>query len=195
MTSLHGLMDEHAKIIDEARRRVASGSKLNAAAFEARIRAAGGDTERALKQLARIVSVQRARALVAGPPAHEPKPAPVTARRPLALRAKPTVTGNMDVRRERRGNSFVLTWTAEPKVVEWDVRLSERPDVRGDYVVRAERSLPGSATSLELELGDDPIRVHLLGRGRDGRLVRRAIVSALTREGWGERWQRRASAS
>jgi hypothetical protein len=188
-------MDDHAKIIDEARKRVASGGKLNAAAFEARIRAAGGDTERALKQLARIVSVQRARALIAGPPDHQAEAAPVAARRPLALRAKPTITGNMDVRRERRGDSFVLTWTTEPKVVEWDVRLSERPDVRGDYVVRAERSLPGSTTSFELELGDDPIRVHLLGRGRDGRLVRRAIVSALTREGWGERWQRRASAS
>jgi hypothetical protein len=101
----------------------------------------------------------------------------------------------MDVRRERRGDAFVLAWSTEPKVVAWDVRLSERPDVRGDYVVREERSLAADATSFELELGDDPLRVHLLGRGRDGRLVRRAIVSALTRDGWGERWQRRASAS
>ena len=115
--------------------------------------------------------------------------------RPLALRTKPTITGNMDVRRERRGDSFVLAWTAEPKVVAWDVRLSERPDVRGDYVVREERTLPGPETSLELQLGDTPLRVHLLGRARDGRLVRRAIISALTREGWDERWQRRASAS
>lgn len=188
-------MDEHAKIIDEARKRVASGSKLNAAAFEARIRAAGGDTERALQQLARIVSVQRARALIAGPPEHEPQRAPEPVRRPLALRTKPTITGNMDVRRERRGDAFLLAWTAEPKVVAWDVRFSERPDVRGDYVVREERSLPGSETSLELELGDVPFRVHLLGRARDGRLVRRAIISALTRDGWDERWQRRASAS
>ena len=51
------------------------------------------------------------------------------------------------------------------------------------------------AAFVELELGDTPSRVHLLGRGRDGRLVRRAIISALTREGWDERWQRRASAS
>jgi hypothetical protein len=115
--------------------------------------------------------------------------------RPLALRAKPTITGNMDVRRERRGDSFVLAWTAEPKVVAWDVRLSERPDVRGDYVVREERALAGPETSLEVELGDTPLRVHLLGRARDGRLVRRAIISALTRQGWDERWQRRASAS
>jgi hypothetical protein len=187
-------VSEHAKIIDEARQRVASGSKLDASAFEARIRAAGGDTERALKQLARIVSVQRARALIAGPPTPEPAPPPAPAR-PLALRTKPTITGNMDIRRERTGDSFALAWTAEPKVVAWDVRLSERPDVRGDYVVREERSLPGTETSLELELGDTPLRVHLLGRARDGRLVRRAIISALTREGWDERWQRRASAS
>jgi hypothetical protein len=188
-------MDEHAKIIDEARKRVASGGRLDHAAFEARIRAAGGDTERPLQQLARIASVQRARKLLAGPPSHSPPPAAAPVARPLALRAKPTITGNMDVRRERRGDAFVLVWTTEPKVVEWDVRLSERPDVRGEYVVREERALPGPQTSLELELGETPLRVHLLGRARDGRLVRRAIISALTREGWDERWQRRASAS
>jgi hypothetical protein len=188
-------VSEHAKIIDEARKRVASGSKLDAGTFEARIRAAGGDTDRALAQLARIVSVQRARALIAGPPTPEPAPAPEPLRRPLALRTKPTITGNMDVRRERRDQLFVLGWTAEAKVVAWDVRISERPDVRGDYVVRDEQTLPATTTSLELELGDTPTRVHLLGRARDGRLVRRAIISALTRDGWDERWQRRASAS
>lgn len=187
-------MSEHAKIIDEARKRVANGGTLDASSFEARIRAAGGDTERALQQLARIVSVQRARALIAGPPTPDPAPPPEPAR-PLALRAKPTITGNMDVRRERHSDSFVLAWTAEPKVVAWDVRLSERPDARSDYVVREERSLPGESTTLELPLGDSPLRVHLLGRDRGGRLVRRAIVSALTRDGWGERWERRASAS
>ena len=188
-------MSDHAKIIDEARKHVASGNELDVASFEARIRTAGGDADRALRQLARIASVQRARALLAAPPARVPEAAPEPAGRPLALRAKPTITGNMDVRREQRGDAFALVWTAEAKVVAWDVRLSERPDVRGDYVVREERSLPGSETSLEIELGDTPLRVHLLGRGRDGRLVRRAIVSALTREGWDERWQRRASAS
>jgi hypothetical protein len=188
-------VSDHAKIIDEARKQVASGNELDPAAFEARIRAAGGDTERALKQLGRIVSVQRARTLIAGPPTQESTQAQEPLLRPLALRTKPTITGNMDVGRERRGDAFVLTWTTEPKVVAWDVRLSERPDVRGEYIVREERSLPGTGTSLELELGDIPSRVHLLGRARDGRLVRRAIISGLTREGWGERWQRRASAS
>jgi hypothetical protein len=37
--------------------------------------------------------------------------------------------------------------------------------------------------------------MHLLGRANDGRLVRRAIVSALTVDNWNDRWQRRASAS
>jgi hypothetical protein len=35
----------------------------------------------------------------------------------------------------------------------------------------------------------------VIGRSRDGRPVRRALVSALTRETWTERWQRRATAS
>jgi hypothetical protein len=37
--------------------------------------------------------------------------------------------------------------------------------------------------------------VHLLGRSRDGRLLRRALISALTQESWNDRWERRASAS
>jgi hypothetical protein len=48
---------------------------------------------------------------------------------------------------------------------------------------------------VELALSDLPRRVHILGRARDGRLVRRAIVSALTKDNWDDRWQRRASAS
>lgn len=188
-------MDEHAKIIDEARKRVASGGVLDTPALEARIRASGGDTERALKQLARVVSVQRARTLVDGPPRIEPPPAPEPARRPLALRTKPTITGNMDVARERQGDGFVLAWTTEPKVASWEIRISERADARADYVVREERTAGAGETRLELDLGDTPLRVHLLGRARDGRLVRRAIISALTREGWDDRWQRRASAS
>jgi hypothetical protein len=39
------------------------------------------------------------------------------------------------------------------------------------------------------------MQVHILGRSRDGRLLRRAVISALTQDGWNERWQRRASAS
>jgi hypothetical protein len=75
------------------------------------------------------------------------------------------------------------------------VRFSERPDVRGEYVVLEERTLPGDATSVELPLGENLFRVHLLGRDRGGRLTGRAIVSGLTRETWLDRWERRASAS
>ena len=75
------------------------------------------------------------------------------------------------------------------------MRISERPDARGDYVVRETRELPAATTSVELPLADLPLRVHLLGRTRDGRLVRRAVISGLTRDSWNDRWQRRASAS
>jgi hypothetical protein len=48
---------------------------------------------------------------------------------------------------------------------------------------------------VEVPLGPKALRVHLLGRGRGGKLVRRAVMSPLTPESWGERWQRRASAA
>jgi hypothetical protein len=189
-------VDEHARIIEEARRRVARGETLDAEALERRIRSVeGASMELALRQLARIASVQRARSRLAGPSPAEAAPAANRAPRKPLLKTRPTVTANMDVRRDPTGGGFVLTWPAEPKVAAWDVRFSERPDARGDYVVREERRLAGDATAVELPLGDIPFRVHLLGRDRAGRLIRRAIVSALTRETWGDRWERRASAS
>jgi hypothetical protein len=98
----------------------------------------------------------------------------------------------MDV---RRGDGTTLTWRPERGVAAWELRVSARPDPRGDYEVRETGELPGEATSVELPLGDEPVRVHLLGRDRAGRLVRRAILSGLTRETWPDRWQRKASAS
>ena len=83
---------------------------------------------------------------------------------------------------------------ATPAVSEWEVRFSERPDVRADYVERETLVLAADETSLELALGDTPFRVTILGRGR-GRLQRRALISGLTRENWRDRWQRRATAS
>ena len=90
---------------------------------------------------------------------------------------------------------MVLRWDAVPAVVSWEVRVSERPGARPDYVVRETRELSGDTNEAELQLGARPLRVHLLGRRHDGRLVRRAIVSALTRDNWRDRWERRASAS
>jgi hypothetical protein len=101
----------------------------------------------------------------------------------------------MEVRRKKSGESFGLAWDAAAGVAEWEVRISERPDARRDYAVRDTLKLAANETSLELPLGDRSVRVHLLGRSRGGKLVRRAVISALTRDSWDERWQRRASAS
>jgi hypothetical protein len=185
--------DDLDAILAEARAQVAAGGEPDAQALEARIRAAGrgGDAERrALRQLAGVLAVHRARARLAQRPA-PPAASPAPSRRPL-LRSRPTITGNMDVR--RRGDA-TLEWDAAPAVTGWEVRFSERPDPRREYVVRDTLRLAAAQTSVDLPLGEVPLRVHLLGRARDGRLLRRAIVSALTRDTWNERWQRRASAS
>ena len=178
-------------ILDEARTDIAAGRDPDEQALVARIRKAGGDAK-ALRQLERVLTVQRARARLATPPT--PPPAPVPRPR-AAFRAQPTITGNMEVRRKATGDTVTLAWDAVPAVVAWDIRFSERPDARSDSVVREERALERTATTIELTLGELPLRVHILGRANDGRLVRRAIVSALTRDNWNDRWQRRASAS
>lgn len=186
-------VEAYRTIIDEARAQVAAGRTPNADALSARIRATAGDDAartRALKQLERVISVHRSRSLLARKPAPPPTPAPVLRR--AALRTKPTITGNMDV---RRAGEFALEWGAAKGVVGWEVRISERQDARADYAVRETLTLPAEMTSVELPLGDNPVRVHLLGRDRGGRLIRRAVISALAKETWNERWQRKASAS
>jgi hypothetical protein len=176
------------EIIDEARAVVARGGVPDWQELRDRIRALGGDQRAALQRLERVGAVQRARATVR--PAAPPPPA--AARRPALRRGRATVTGNMDV---GRGEATTLTWPPEAGVALWQLRISVRPDPRSDYRVREEHELPGDATSASLELGEEPLRVHLLGRDRGGRLVRRAILSGLTHETWPERWQRKASAS
>jgi len=200
---------ELAAILAAARADVAAGRDPDATALQARIRAAGSRAgrggakaqERALQELERVLTVHRARARLAvppTPPAAATAPGPASAGRPrarTAFRAQPTISGNMEVRRARRNDAVVLTWDAAAAVTGWDVRFSERADARSEYVVRETLTLPGSATSVELTLGELPLRVHILGRAGNGRLVRRAIVSALTQDNWNDRWQRRASAS
>lgn len=196
----------YGAILAEARAHVAA--QRDPAVLEERIRAAGrraraGGAEaaavekaerRALKQLQRVLSVHRARARLA----REPQPPPVAASarsRRAPLRTRPTITGNMDVRRGGDGDAVLLAWDPAPAVVGWEVRFSERPDARSGYEVRETVTLPARATSVAVPLGERPLRVHLLGRARDGRLVRRAVISALTRDTWDDRWQRKASAS
>ena len=192
------LTREYTAIINEARGAIADGRGADAKVLEERIRSAtrrhSGEEageRRALKQLERVLSVQRARGALARQPAPPAAPTPLR----KVLRSRPTLTGNMDVRRERRGDAFVLAWDAAAGVANWEVRISERPDARSDYTVRETLTHEAKETILELPLGDRWLRVHVLGRSRDGRLLRRAVISGLTQEGWNERWQRRASAS
>ena len=177
-------MDAYAPIIADARRVVAHGTTLDAEAFERRIRAVGGDGEgAALEQLRRIAAVQRARTRLAGPPAPaSARPAP---RRRL-LGTRPTITGSLDLRRQ---GDFVLAWDAHRDVEAWEVRIAERPDVRRDYRDRETKAV--AETKVELPLGDLPMRVTVVGRGRGGRLVRRAVLAGVTRETWADRWQKR----
>jgi hypothetical protein len=189
--------DPYAVILDQARASVAAGRSPDWNVLEARVRGVR-ETEhdaaaerRALQQLKALASVQRARARLA--PTTSSAPAPV--RRPALLRDRPTITGTMDVRRERDGDRFVLRWERRPDVLQWEVRVSERVGTRGQYEAREERELPSDATELDVPVSDVALRIHLIGRGRGGKLVRRAVMSSLTRESWGDRWQRRASAA
>jgi hypothetical protein len=185
--------DSLAAILDEARGQVAAGRAPNVEGFEARLAAAarsagvdGAGVERARRELAAIAAVHRARMLVS----REPRPAPARRAPTAALRAKATITGSLDV---RRGDGFRVVWDAVPAVSEWEVRVSERRDLRSGYVERESVVLAAGETSVELPIGDYPLRVAILGRGR-GRLQRRALISGLTQENWRDRWQRRASA-
>ncbi len=177
-------MDEYARIIADARRVVARGTEPNRDAFERRIRAVGGEgEEEALRRLALVVAVHRARSRFTEPRAPEPAARPVR-----VLATRPTISGALDV---RRGRDFVLEWNAARDVASWEVRIAERPDIRRDYVERDAQELPGGATELELPLGDNPMRVRIVGRDARGRLVRRAVLTGVTRATWNDRWQRR----
>ncbi len=189
--------ETYAHILADVRATVAGRVEPDQPAFEARIRAIGGDAAaeaQALQQLERVLSVHRARTLVGREPVAPAAAAPSSSLR-TALRTRPTISANMEVRQQRDGERFLLQWETTPAIAGWEVRFSERPDARGDYEVRDTLTLPAQTTSVELPLGDNPLRVHLLGRSRDGRLLRRAVISALTRADWGARWERRASAS
>ena len=174
-------VDEYAVILDQARHIAGPHARLGrarstcpggcaAASSEHRPRPGG----RALKRLQLLASVQRARAPGTGG-GRAGGPDTQTRRAGGA----PTITGNMEVRRDAEGEAFVLRWDATPEVLEWVARVSERSDPRGGYAVREERRLPANATSVEVPLGPNALRVHLLGRGRGGKLVRRAVMSPL----------------
>jgi hypothetical protein len=182
-------------ILAEARASVAAGREPDVAELERRVTAAAdGDSEAAAEaraQLVRIAAVWRARARVAleAEPAPPAKPRSVPLRE--AFRARPTISGTLDVKRAANRNGFWVEWRPDPAVAEWEVRFSERPDLRSEYAERGSRTLAAGETVLELPLGENPFQVAIVGRGR-GRVQRRALISGLTRESWRERWQRRA---
>jgi hypothetical protein len=202
------LHDALKGVLAEARATIAAGEEPDRRSLEARVRSAA-EVEReagpanaaaiaqaesnGIKQLDRVLSIARARARLAQEPSAPAAPARVPRR--AVVRSKPTITGNMEVRRQTSDGTFLLAWDAVPAVASWEVRISERKDPRSDYIVIDLKTLPATQTSVELPLEDRGLRVHLLGRGRDGRLIQRAVISALTRNNWDERWQRRASAS
>jgi len=174
-------------ILREARAEVAGGGDPDWKALRDRIRGAAPDEaarKQGLAQLERIGAVHRARRTRPEPAA--PRPAP----RAAVLRTKPSLTGDLEL---RRTPDHHLEWPAEAAVDHWEVRIAERSGARSDYVTLGSHELPGSTRRFALPLGDVPLRVHVLGRSRNGRLVRRAIASGLTRESWDERWQRRPS--
>lgn len=184
------------EVLAEARSQVASGRAVDVDALAVRIRAAGldGREERqALKQLERVVAVHRARARLTREPPKAPPPAPA-ARRAL-IRTRPSITANMEVRRGPGGDGHRLEWDGAPAVTEWEIRFSERPDPRSEYEVRETLTLGTGTTGVELPLSERPLRVHVLGRRRDGKLLRRAVITGLTVENWDDRWQRRPSAA
>jgi hypothetical protein len=192
---------KYAEIVEEVRAQVAAGGEPDLDEVTARIRSIGGrGQKRAVEQVRRVVAIQRARALLAREPAPPPArraPAFRGARPPArpALRSRPTITGNMDVRSTGSAEQLTLSWKPVPRVAEWEVRISERPDPRSEYDVLEARTLAPETTAVDVELGPNARRVHILGRTRGGQLLARAIVSGLTSESWDERWQRRASAS
>lgn len=113
----------------------------------------------------------------------------------LVLQPSATIVGNMSVTKQAREAGVELTWDAAANVTEWTVRVSRRPDPRRDYVEGELVTLPASTTSFVAHLDEHPRRIQLYGHARDGRIVRRAIISALTTGNSGSQWKRQATAS
>ncbi len=132
---------------------------------------------------------------IVGAAAAPTAPPPARPVRRLALQPSATIVGNMAVRKQPTANGLELSWDVAANVVEWRVRVSARPDPRRDYVEGEVVTLPGGATSLEVELDEHPRRIQLYGHARDGRIVRRAVVSALTSGNSDAQWKRQATAS
>jgi hypothetical protein len=135
-------------------------------------------------------ALTRLKAIVASaPPAPPSRPV-----RRLALQPSATIVGNMAVRKRQTGRGLELSWDAAANVAEWTVRVSVRPDPRRDYLEGDTFALPAATTSFVTSLDDRPRRIQLFGHARNGRIVRRATISALTSGNSGSQWKRQATA-
>ena len=199
----------HALYLREAQRLVLDGAVPDESGLAAGIRA---ETARYLRSqpwlavdaLAPAVAAVEAStlsaltAIVATAVVDPPTPAAPPAARPirrLALQPSATIVGNMAVRKQPTEQGLELSWDAAPQVIEWVLRVSVRPDPRQDYVEGTAETLPAGTRSYEVALDEHPRRIQLYGHARGGKIVRRAVISALTSGNGGAQWKRQATAS
>ncbi len=142
--------------------------------------------------LAALKAIVAAAPPAAIPSAAAPPPRPI---RRLTLQPSATIVGNMAVRKRSAGDGIELSWDTAPNVTEWTIRVSVRPDPRQDYVEGEPVTLPPATATFDVPLDELPRRIQLYGLARDGRIVRRAIISAVTSENSGAQWKRQATAS
>jgi hypothetical protein len=197
----------HALYLREAQRIVLEGALPDEAGLTAGVRAETARYLRSQPWLAvdglapAVAGVEEAtldalKSIVATA-ARAPAPAPPAARpiRRLALQPSATIVGNMAVRKQPTERGLELAWDAAPQVIEWVLRVSVRPDPRQDYVEGEAETLPATTRSYEIELDEHPRRIQLYGHARGGKIVRRAVISALTSGNSGAQWKRQATAS
>ena len=205
----HELGRRHALYLREAQRLVLDGLTPDEAGLTEGIR---GETRRYLSShpwlahvslepavadaestaLAALQTIVASARPAATPTPQAPPPRPV---RRLALQPSATIVGNIAVRKKPAAQGLELSWDAAANVTEWRVRVSVRPDPRQDYVEGEVVILPIAATSFAVELDEHPRRIQLYGHARDGRIVRRAVISALTSGNSATQWKRQATAS
>jgi hypothetical protein len=199
------LAQRHALYLREAKRLVIDGLVPDESGLGAGIRA---ETSRYLSArpwferpaLTAVTTATEAETLAALKAIVASARRPVTASpdrpvRRLALQPAATMVGNMVVRKKRTDDGVELAWDGVPGVGEWTLRVSTRPDPRQDYVDGDPVTLPATARSYEVGLDEQPRRIQIYGHGRNGRIVRRAVISALTRANSGAQWKRQATAS
>jgi len=186
---LEGLVPDEAGVAAGIRAETSRYLRSHPWLAQAGLEAASNETEAAaLAALRAIVASVRATA----PPAEAQQDRPV---RRLVLQPSATIVGNMAVRKKPAGRGLELTWDTAANVTEWRVRVSVRPDPRQDYVEGEIVTLPAATNSFAVELDEHPRRIQLYGHARDGRIVRRAVISALTSGNSGAQWRRQATAS